>query len=450
MRGRRSKRNTNNTNFYNCLRIISKFLIILIAICLIIFIVSSIKVKNKSKISKNQNDAITQSDDLNQTLKIEQNNTNSKENTATNSMENETIQSAQNTLPDSKQEQDTTITMALTGDIMCHNTIYNDAKINDTYDFSYIFENVKYYLQTPDITVGNLETTFAGSKKGYSSYPTFNTPENLAYTLKKLGFDVLSTANNHCYDSGYDGIESTINYLDDADISHTGTYKSAEEQNTILVKNVKGLKIAFLSFTYGTNGIKVPESKSYSVNLISEDLIKKQLELAKEQEPDIIFVSMHWGIEYQTTPNQEQKKWADFLFENGADIIIGNHPHVIQPMEKREITLQDGSVKDGFVVYSLGNFIADQNKTYTRDTAILNLKITKSKKQNLKIDSATYTPVYTYKNPNVKQQKFKLIDLKNVIASFDAGYDTTIGNTLYNTFKTELNNVKKLLGEEIR
>lgn len=342
--------------------------------------------------------------------------------------------------------------MALTGDIMCHNTIYNDAfnKQSNTYDFSYLFDDIKYNIQTADIAIGNLETTFAGSSKGYSSYPTFNTPENLAYTLKKVGFDVLSTANNHCYDKGYSGIESTIDYLDDADISHTGTFKSEEEQSKILIKNVKGIKIAFLSFTYGTNGIPVPSDKGYSVNLIDKDLIKKQLDLAKAQNPNMICVSMHWGIEYQTTPNSEQKDLADFLFKNGTDIIIGNHPHVLQNFEKKEITLDDGTTKDGLVIYSLGNFLADQNKKYTRDSAIMNVNITKDENDKIKINTVKYIPTYIYKDTSKSTQKFEIINISNAVDSYEAGYSPNLSKATYNTFKTELENIKKILGDEIK
>ena len=143
-----------------------------------------------------------------------------------------------------------------------------------------------------------------------------------------------------------------------------------------------------MSFTYGTNGITVPSDKSYSVNIIDKDFIQNQLSLAKNQNPDLICVAMHWGIEYKTSPNSEQEDLTNFLFENGTDIIIGNHPHVLQPMEKREISLPDGNKKDGFVIYSLGNFLADQNKNYTRDSAILNLSITKNPVGKITIDSA--------------------------------------------------------------
>lgn len=439
MRNRRSRRRNNNSDLLNTLHLISKFLMVLIVIVFILFI-NSIVLRNE-KMAKNDinlSESETSSNLPEEDQNIVSDQINNTENT--NSKSNTPI------------KKSATINMAFTGDIMCHNTIYKDAfdSSNNSYDFSYIFDDVKYNIQTADIAVGNLETTFAGSSKGYSSYPTFNTPENLAYTLKKIGFDVLSTANNHCYDSGYSGIESTINYLDDADISHTGTYKSKEEQNQILIKNVKGIKIAFLSFTYGTNGIKVPNDKSYSVNLIDKNLILNQLSLAKDQDPDMICVSMHWGIEYQTSPNSEQKDLADFLFKNGADLIIGNHPHVLQSMEKRDIALDDGSHKDGFVVYSLGNFLADQNKNYTRDSAILNLNITKDSDDKIKINSATYTPTYIYKDTSKSSNKFKILNLKNSIDSYEAGYNSNFNKNTYNTLKTELNNIKKILGDDIK
>ena len=436
MRNRRYRRNHTSQNLLNKLKITSKILIVIIIFLIIVFSVSILK-HNK----RNTNTDTTISE-INQENNIQ----NTETSEETNNIQN--TQSPTNEVT----KKSTTINMAFTGDIMCHNTIYKDAynSTNGNYDFSYIFDDIKYHIQTADIAVGNLETTFAGASKGYSSYPMFNTPENLAYTLKKVGFDVLSTANNHCYDSGYKGIESTIDFLDDADISHTGTYKSEEDQNTILIKNVKGIEIAFLSFTYGTNGIKVPSDKSYSVNLIDKDLIKKQLNLAISQNPDLICVSMHWGVEYQTIPNAEQKELADFLFNNGADIIIGNHPHVLQNFEKREITLSNGTTKDGFVVYSLGNLLADQNKKYTRDSAILTLNITKDENDKIKINTVKYVPTYIYKDTSKSSQKFKIINIKNAIDSFDAGYSPNLSSSTYNTFKTELSNIKRILGEEIK
>lgn len=429
-RKRRKRRNMLNLR----LKRITRILAILVIIAFFIFVFSAIKKNNK----KTSNNAQIET---NIEISNDKNETQNKE-----TKQNETQKESQ------QKKEDITINMAITGDIMCHNTVFLDAynKDDNSYDFSYMFENIKYYIQTADIAVGNLETTFAGASRNYSGYPTFNTPESLAYNLKKLGFDVLSTANNHCYDTGYSGLESTINYLDDADIAHTGTYKSKEEQDKILIQNVKGMKIAFLSFTYGTNGIKVPSDKAYSVNLIDKGLILNQLTLAKAQNPDLICVSMHWGVEYQTKQNSEQQDLADFLFENGADVIIGNHPHVLQPMEVKNIKLNDGTQKQVFVVYSLGNFVSGQNKANTRNSAILNLNITKRASGEIKINGITTTPIYTYRDTSKSTKKFKILDLVNTISAYDSGYAGEISQSTYNVLKTELQSVKKILGEQLK
>lgn len=348
--------------------------------------------------------------------------------------------------------EDINIKMSVIGDIMCHDSQYKDAyvKDSDSYDFSYVFSDIQKYIQTADIAVGNLETTFAGKERGYSNYPTFNTPEQLAYNLKTLGIDVLSTANNHSLDKGYKGLVSTLDFLDDAGIAHTGTYRSEEEQNQILVQNVKGITMAFLSFTYGTNGIPVPSGKDYCVNLIDEDLILKQINLAKQQNPDMICVFMHWGVEYQTKQNKTQENLADFLFKNGVDVVLGGHPHVLQPMEKREITLEDGTTKDGFIIYSLGNFISGQNKLPRQSSAILDLGITKNGETGkISIDEVTYTPIYMYRGPAGKLQRYKVLDIESNIQRFDDGTDTSLGKTTYNTMQQVLSDIRKILGDEI-
>ena len=342
---------------------------------------------------------------------------------------------------------DISFTLSAIGDIMCHNTQYIDAynADTDTYDFSYVFENISLYTKTADICIGNLETTFAGEDVGYSSYPTFNTPDELAYELKDIGVDVLSTAGNHALDKGFDGLSRTIDVLNDADISHLGTYKSKEEQDKTLIKYVKGLKIAFVNYTYGTNGIPVPSDKQFCVNLIDENLMKEQIDRAKQEEPDIIIACMHWGTEYKTTQSSTQEDLADFLFKNGVDIILGTHPHVLEPMEKRTVTLEDGTTKDGFVIYSLGNFIADQNAEYTRDSIILNLDITKHSDGNVTIDNYDYVPIYMYKDTSKKKQKMKLLDINKTIYNYENYIDASISEKLYNTLKDELSKIQNIL-----
>ena len=364
-------------------------------------------------------------------------------------IENEEKAIEENKINNNSEETptDTTFTLTAIGDIMCHNTQYLDAYNDETgeYNFSYVFDDISLYTKTADICVGNLETTFAGEDVGYSSYPTFNTPDSLAYELKDIGVDVLSTAGNHALDKGFNGLSRTIDVLNDADISHLGTYKTKEEQDKTLIKYVKGIKIAFVNFTYGTNGIPIPSDKPYCVNLIDENLMKEQIDMAKQEDPDIIIACMHWGTEYKTTPNSTQEQLADFLFKNGIDIILGTHPHVLEPMEKRTVTLDDGTTKDGFVIYSLGNFIADQNAEYTRDSIILNIDITKHADGKVTIDNYEYIPIYMYKDTSKKKQKMKLLDINKNIYNYENYLDDTISQSLYNTLKNELGKIQKIL-----
>ena len=222
-----------------------------------------------------------------------------------------------------------------------------------------------------------------------------------------------------------------------------------EERDSVFIKYIKGIKIAFVNYTYGTNGISVPSDKPYLVNLIDKDLIAKDIKAAKDEGAEIIIACMHWGTEYQTSPNAEQKDLADFLFQNGVNIILGGHPHVLQPMEKRTVTLEDGSTRDGFIIYSLGNFMADQNAKNTRSSIILDLTITKHTDNSVTIDHANYIPIYILKDTTKKTQKFKILDIEKSIDEYK--YDpanASISENTYNTIVKELENIKKIVGEE--
>lgn len=352
----------------------------------------------------------------------------------------------------SEKKQPVTFTMTALGDSLCHNTQYWDAynSKNDEYDFSYVYEDIKGYTTSADITVGSLETTFAGKERGYSNYPTFNTPDSLAKALKDIGLDVVSLAGNHALDYGYTGLCRTIDVFDNVGISHLGTYKTEEEQKQVLVKDVKGVKIAFINYTYGTNGIALPIGKEYCVNIIDKDAIKKQILEAKNQNVDMIVACMHWGTEYKTSSNDEQEELAEFLFKNGVDVILGNHPHVLENMEKKTITLDDGTQKDVFVVYALGNFTADQRDEITRDSAILNLTITRNEDGKISIDKVNYIPIYMYKNTNVTTHKFKILDIDKTLKEYENGTNTSIGKNVYNNLVKQKEKIKSILGEEIQ
>lgn len=345
-------------------------------------------------------------------------------------------------IPESK-----TITLAAIGDIMCHNSQYIDAYNKDgTYDFSYVFDDIKPYIEQADIAIGNLETTFAGKAVGYSSYPTFNTPENLAIDIKELGIDVLSTANNHSLDKGIKGLKNTIDELDKAGILHTGTYNS-EEQSKVLITEVNDLRIGIVSYTYGTNGIPIPDGHDYCINIIDDKKIKEDLKNVENENLDLIIAIMHWGQEYQTTPNTEQERLVKLLIENGVDIILGSHPHVLQKMERYEVKTESGEEKEAFVIYSLGNFISGQNKEKRKQSVILNLEITRNYGAGPKvtIDSAKYTPIYLINNYGKK--KYKLLDIENEIIKYEAG-EKNIATNLYNNLKERLVDIITTVGNE--
>lgn len=351
--------------------------------------------------------------------------------------------------------EDITINMTVTGDVLCHNTNYWDAynASTDTYDFSYSFEDIKKYFENADICVGTLESNFAGKAAGYSNYPLFNAPEDMAKDLKELGYDVMATANNHCLDKGFSGMVNTLKELDKVGIEHLGTYETEEDSQKYLIKDVKGIKIAFLDYTYGTNGIALPQGKEFAINMIDKEKIKKDIENVKKENIDLVCVFMHWGQEYKLTPTDEQKELADFLFENGADLILGSHTHCLEPMEKRTVKLPDGSTKDGFIIYSLGNFMSGQNADHSRQSVILDIQLTKSGKDGkMKLDYVTYTPIYMYNyftSANIRTpHKFKVMDIEAEIEKYESG-DTSIGSNLYNTLKTELKQVYEIVGDEI-
>lgn len=349
--------------------------------------------------------------------------------------------------PEQKEEpkKDITFTITALGDVLCHNTQYWDAyvKATDTYDFSYVFENVKEYTAAGDVTIANLETSFADAP--YSNYPTFNSPASLATALKNIGVDIITTAGNHCLDKGFKGLSETIDVLDENKIEHLGTYKTQEDQEKLFIKDINGAKVAFIDYSYGTNGIPVPTGKEFCVNLIDKEKIKKELDRIKEENVDVIIACMHWGEEYHTTQTKDQEDLANFLFQNGVDIIIGNHPHVIEPFETKEVTMPDGTKKQCFVAYALGNFTADQRAVNTRDSIIINLQVTKKADGTVSIDKSDYIPLYIYKNPNLSLQKFVIIDLRKAIQAYEDGSDKSIGATAYNLFKTELSQIEKIL-----
>lgn len=360
------------------------------------------------------------------------------------------VQKEENSIVEEKKE-DTIINIVGIGDSLCHSQNFKDAYNSETkaYDFSPMFKNITKYVENATIAVGNLETSLGGKERGFSGYPAFNSPDELAFDLKEMGIDILTTGNNHSLDTGYAGLTRTLDVLDGYGISHTGTARSLEEQNTLLIKDLNGIKTAFLNYTYGTNGIPLPKGKEYCVNLIDKEFMKSQIEKAKEEGAELICVSMHWGAEYRLKPTAEQEELAEFLIKNGADVILGNHSHVPEPMEMKRVTLDDGTEREGFVIYSMGNFFSAQTQNYTRDTLIVNVEIRKNGESGkITIDKATYTPVYVYDNGVNAKDRYELLDLEKIIEDYEAG-NSEYSEKIYNLAKTELKKIVEIVGEEI-
>ena len=188
-----------------------------------------------------------------------------------------------------------------------------------------------------------------------------------------------------------------------------------------------------------------PSDKEFCINTSNKDLIKKQIDKAKSQNADIIIAYMNWGDEYTANVNTTQTELSDFLFKNGVDIILGSHPHVLQKIEKKTITLEDGSSKDGFIIYSLGNFISDQNLKDTRTSIILTLTITKHTNGNISIDKVNYVPIYMYENNALSDKKMKLLDINKTVSLYKQGIDTSISDNMFNFLTSELNRIPEIL-----
>ena len=265
------------------------------------------------------------------------------------------------------------IDLLFAGDIMQHETQLEMARQNDgKYSFTYCFRYIKEFVKSADISVANLETTIG--KSGYSGYPSFCAPDSFLYAVKDAGFKVLLFANNHCMDKGKRGALYTLDMLDSLQISHCGVYRNAKEREERypLIIEEKGIRVAILNYTYGTNGRDIPHPMV--VNLIEKETISRDIQTAKEKAPDAIIACMHWGDEYVSLPPQHIKELSDWLIEQGVDHIIGNHPHVVQPIEIRESkTTPDRNV----VAYSTGNLVSNMSLRRTDGGIMIAMKLLK-------------------------------------------------------------------------
>lgn len=271
----------------------------------------------------------------------------------------ETVKQETETKIEPKEEKDSSsFTFAGVGDNLIHQAIFSQYEMGVTdYDFKEDYALMKPYIEAADLSFINQETICAGEEFGLSHYPQFNGPTQILDAVADTGFDWLAASSNHSLDKGSDALLAELNYLHEnyPDISVTGAYRSEEESNQYIVREVNGIKVGLLGYTYGLNGIPLPEDMPWLVELINEDQIQKDME-ALSKISDVQIVSMHWGTEYHTEIEAEQQALAQKMNEWGVEVIIGTHPHVIKPAE-----IIQGEKQDTLCYYSLGNFLSAQD-----------------------------------------------------------------------------------------
>ena len=318
------------------------------------------------------------------------------------------------------------------GDVMAHSRQL-DAQYNPStkqYSFDNNYKYVKEYVQKADLAIANLETTLAGNDVyNYSSYPTFNTPDSLADALKDTGFDLLSTINNHSFDMSSLGVERTLSTLKSKGFDTVGTRQKTSDDDYI-IENVNNIKLGITSYTYGEikngtkylNGIKVSSDKTDLMNVFDTSDVNKAFDTIYstvkkyQDDTDMQIVIIHWGDEYSRTPNDFQKKLAQKLCDAGVDIIIGSHPHVVEPVETIKST--DGK-NETLVIYSLGNYISNQRREYismyTEDGLMVDINIEKQGNNEAKVKKVTCIPTWVNKYESGGKSVYEIIPVADNI-----------------------------------
>ena len=301
------------------------------------------------------------------------------------------------------------------GDILIHRPILNGAYSNGNYDFNDIFTYVSGTIKQFDYFIANLEVTLGGSERGYSSYPCFNTPDAIVDAAKKAGIDCLLTANNHCYDSSESGLLRTLKVLNEKKIDHTGT-RLTESDKKYFIKDVKGIKFGFICYTYETaadgykaiNGIATSSTAAPLINSFDYGNldafysdVSAQLDKMRAEGADVLIVYPHWGEEYELSANSFQKEMAQKLCNMGVDVIIGGHPHVVQPVDL--LTSEKDSSHKTACLYSMGNFVSNQRRQYmglndghTEDGLIFELDFTKYSDGSVSFDKGKIIPTWVH------------------------------------------------------
>ncbi len=323
-------------------------------------------------------------------------------------------------------------TLTAFGDVMCYNEQIRDALTSSgVYDFSPSFAAVAPYLQSADLTVGNLELNFCGPDSSYVGFPSFRAPESLAKTLAESGVDVLQTANTYSLQNGISGLQSTIRYLSDQGITPLGTYTATIDKRRdegVQFKTVNGIKFAFIGYTKGMNNMALPEDADYAADVLFEDYesnyeiinkdgLLRSVEAAKAGGANVIVAMLHWGSEFELKPDEKQEEIAQLLFQNGVDVILGTHSHLVGPMEKRSVVV-NGREKQVFIAYSLGNFFSAMTDGTAQCSALLNLEFSMDSETGaVTISNVSYLPLYLIDKGEDAEVRYEILPIRSAMAS---------------------------------
>ena len=314
-------------------------------------------------------------------------------------------------IADPIEERDS-LRIKMVGDDLIHNSIYFAAKTDTGYDFDMMFENVKKDIEEADIAIINQETILVSNPNRYSSYPTFGSPMQVGDAIVKAGFDVVAHATNHTMDKGTSGIEDTLNFwrTNYPDISVLGIHENKEESDICYLEK-NNIKIAFINYTYGLNGIEIPKGKEYMVDVLGND--EKLIEILTEakENSDIVIPILHIGTEYVYTPTNYHKKYVNLCIDNGATVVLCAHPHVLEPVEV--VVTEEGN--KGLVYYSLGNFISNQKQIPTLLGGMADFIIERNDEGNVEVKKYDLIPLVTHYTDNY-YTTYKLSDYTNELA----------------------------------
>lgn len=300
------------------------------------------------------------------------------------------------------------VSLVMVGDNLLHTPLIRNAEQEDgTLNFDSLYEDMLPYFQEADLSVIVQETVLGGKELGYSGYPMFNSPQEVGDSIVRAGFDIVLHSTNHTLDKGARGVENTLEFWKKyPEVTILGINESAEKQESVTYLEKNGIKFALLNYTDSTNGIPKPSGKEYLLNTVNEEKIKRDLAIAEEN-AEFTIVFMHWGTEYSLTENTFQTNLATMMCENGADLIMGSHPHVLEPVK----WVEGENGNKALVYYSLGNYVSRQKEVNNLLGGMATVKISRNKDNSVYIKESSIMPIVTHYNVN--SRGFRVYPLKD-------------------------------------